>query len=168
MWSCCHQKDLMTINLIPSWIDLLSAIEGLLMRGSEFPYSLRRSKEGNILLFALRHESKEWRAYRVDRIQGAEVTQTSFVPAHAVELTPAGPISMPELSRSSGRYDGFKSTIPRSSSKRWSFGPTYVIECPYCGKKFSRKKMNARLNPHKDKHGYPYSGRNGYLVDTKY
>jgi hypothetical protein len=29
-------------------------------------------------------------------------------------------------------------------------------------------KMNTRLNPHKDKHGYPCSGRNGYLVDTKY
>jgi hypothetical protein len=132
------------------------------------PYSLRRTKEGKILLYALRHESKEWRAYRVDRIQGAEITQTSFVPEHAVELTPAGPISMPKLSRNSGMYDGFKSTIPRSSSKRRSFGPTYVIECPYCGKKFSRKKMNTRLNPHKDKHGYPCSSRDGFLVDTKY
>ena len=43
-----------------------------------------------------------------------------------------------------------------------------VIECSYCGKKFNRKKMNTRLNPHKDKSGYPCSGRNGYLVDTKY
>lgn len=132
------------------------------------PYSLRRSEEGNILLYALRHESKEWRAYRVDRIQGAEITQTAFVPEHAVELTSAGPISTPELTRRSGGYDEFKSVIPRSSSKNQSFGPKYVIECPHCGKKFSRKKMNIRLNPHKDKHGYPCSGRNGYLVDTKY
>jgi len=132
------------------------------------PYSLRRSEEGNILLYALRHESKEWRAYRVDRIQGAEITQTAFVPEHAVELTSAGPMSIPELTRRSGGYDEFKAVIPRSSSKNQSFGPKYVIECPHCGKKFSRKKMNIRLNPHKDKHGYPCSGRNGYLVDTKY
>ena len=59
------------------------------------PYSLRRTREGNILLYALRHETSEWRAYRVDRIQGVEITQTSFVPAHAVELTPVGPISNP-------------------------------------------------------------------------
>ena len=30
------------------------------------PYSLRRTQEGNILLYALRHETNEWRAYRVD------------------------------------------------------------------------------------------------------
>ena len=61
------------------------------------PYSLRRTQEGNILLYALRHETNEWRAYRVDRIQGAEITETPFVPKHAVELTPAGPTSIPEL-----------------------------------------------------------------------
>jgi hypothetical protein len=58
------------------------------------PYSLRRTQEGNILLYALRHETNEWRAYRVDRIQGAEITETPFVPKHEVELTPAGPISI--------------------------------------------------------------------------
>ena len=132
------------------------------------PYSLRRTQEGNILLYALRHETNQWRAYRVDRIQGAEITQTPFIPKHAVELTPAGSIFLPELTRRSGGHDVFKSATHRSSSKRQSFGPKYVIECPYCGKKFNRKKMNTRLNPHKDKNGYPCSGRNGYLVDTKY
>jgi hypothetical protein len=132
------------------------------------PYSLRRTKEGNILLYALRHETNEWRAYRVDRIQGVEITQTPFVPKHAVELTPAGPISIPQLTRRSGRNDAFRSPIHRSSSERQSSRPTYIIECPYCAKKFNRKKSNTRLNPHKDKSGYPCSGRNGYLVDTKY
>jgi len=57
------------------------------------PYSLRRSKAGNLLLFAVRHNTIEPGSYRVDRIQGAEITNTSFVPRHAVELTPSGPIS---------------------------------------------------------------------------
>jgi len=59
------------------------------------PYSLRRTQEGNILLYALRHETQEWRSYRVDRIQGAKITQTPFVPQHAIELTPSGPLTAP-------------------------------------------------------------------------
>ena len=53
------------------------------------PYSLRRSKAGDILLYAIKHQTDDLRAYRVDRIQGAEVTNTSFEPKYAVELTPA-------------------------------------------------------------------------------
>jgi hypothetical protein len=131
------------------------------------PYSMRRTSEGNIILYALRHESKQWRSYRVDQIQGAEITETPFIPEHAVELTPASSISTPRLTRHSGGRDALKS-IHRSGFKTPSLGPKYVIECPYCGKKFSRKKMDTRLNPHKDKNGYPCSGRSGYLVDTKY
>jgi predicted nucleotidyltransferase component of viral defense system len=137
------------------------------------PYALRRTKEGNILLYALRHETNEWRAYRVDRIQGAEITQTSFVPKHTVELTPAGQIFAPEISRSSSAISFSsptlrKSPVRRSSTWTSSSNPTYVIECPNCRKKFNRKKRGARLNPHKDKFGYTCSGRNGYLVDIKY
>ena len=132
------------------------------------PYSLRRTQKGNILLYALRHDTNEWRAYRVDRIQGAEITQTPFVPKHAVELTTSGPVPITELTRSSGGHDGFKSATQRSGLKRPSFGPKYVIECPYCGKRFNRKKMTTQLNPHKDKTGYPCPGRTGYFVDTRY
>lgn len=52
------------------------------------PYSLRRTKEGNFLLFAVKHNTNELRSYRVDRIQGAEVATTSFTPKYAIELTP--------------------------------------------------------------------------------
>ena len=132
------------------------------------PYSLRRSKAGNLLLFAVRHNTDEPRSYRVDRIKGAEVTSTPFISKHAVELTPSGPISAPALTRSSGGISFPMPTARRSRTSKPSLGPTYVIECPYCGKKFNRKKMNTRLNPHKDKYGYPCSGRSGYLADTKY
>ena len=130
------------------------------------PYSLRRSKEGNLLLFAIRHNTNEPRSYRVDRIQGAEITSTPFVPKYAVELTPSGPVSAPRLTRSSSSISLPGSTGSRNRVSR--SGPTYVIECPYCGKKFNRKKLSTKLNPHKDKDGYPCTGRNGYHVDTKY
>ncbi|MBW2569404.1 MAG: nucleotidyl transferase AbiEii/AbiGii toxin family protein [Deltaproteobacteria bacterium] len=132
------------------------------------PYSLRRTQAGNILLFAVRHNTDEPRSYRVDRIQGAEVTDTPFVPKHAIELTPSGPLSAPALTRRSGGISFSIPTVRRSTTRKPSYGPTYVIECPYCGKKFNHKKRNTRLNPHKDKYGYPCSGRNGYLIDTKY
>ena len=120
------------------------------------------------MLFAVRHNTDEPRSYRVDRIQGAEVTDTPFVPKHAIELTPSSPLSAPVLTRRSGGISFSRPTVRRSTTRKPSYGPTYVIECPYCGKKFNHKKRNTRLNPHKDKYGYPCSGRNGYLVDTKY
>ena len=111
-------------------------------------------------------EIAQW-VYRVDRIQGAEITQISFVPEHAVELTPAGPVSVPELSPSSN------GSVPVSSAHHSGFGsqgprPLYVIECPYCGRGFTRRRMDTRLRPHRDRQGHPCSGRSGYLVDTKY
>ncbi len=130
------------------------------------PYSLRKTRAGNILLCAIRHESGENRNYRIDRIQNAEVSNETFTPQYTIELTPSGPITTPRLTRTSSKLSYPRSTGLRN--RKSSFGPTYVIECSYCGKKFNRKKMNTRLNPHKDKSGYPCSGRNGYLVDTKY
>ncbi|MBU1782826.1 nucleotidyl transferase AbiEii/AbiGii toxin family protein [bacterium] len=51
------------------------------------PYSLRKTKDGNLLLYAVKHQTGEDRSYRVDRIQNAKVTETSFAPKYAIELT---------------------------------------------------------------------------------
>lgn len=51
------------------------------------PYSLRRTTAGHILLYAVRSDRGEVRAYRVDRIRGARVLQRAFRPRFAVELT---------------------------------------------------------------------------------
>ncbi len=59
------------------------------------PYSLRRTEDGNLLLYAVKHQTGEPRSYRVDRIQGAEATQISFIPKYLIELTPAGMITAP-------------------------------------------------------------------------
>lgn len=140
------------------------------------PYSLRRTMEGNLLLHAVRHESGEPRAYRVDRIQGAKATNIPFTPRYAVELTASGPISAPATTR---RGTGATSLRPKSSRSRpgrsktrnssyGSSGPKYVIECLHCGKKFYRKTHTTRLNAHKDKQGYPCPGRSGYMTGMRY
>lgn len=137
------------------------------------PYSLRRTRDGNLLLYAVKHDTGEGRSYRVDRIQGAQATQTSFIPRFVVELTPVGPMSVPPTSRQTLSYTAprISSARPacRTSSRRTgSHGPKYIFECMYCGKKFTRGSYNSSLNPHKDKNGYPCPGRTGMYVDTKY
>lgn len=56
------------------------------------PYALRRSKAGSLLVYAIKAGSGDLRAYRVDRIEGAHVTQTSFTPRYANELSVALPV----------------------------------------------------------------------------
>jgi len=139
------------------------------------PYSLRRTQEGNIVLHAWSVEKDEHRSYRVDRIEGARTTGQTFTPRYAIELTPAGPVAIPPTTRTSSAgamASPMRSARParprttRRSSR--SFGPTYVYECSYCGKKFRRKSQTSSLNPHKDKNGYPCPARTGFWVDTQY
>lgn len=49
-----------------------------------------------------------------------------------------------------------------------SYGPRYIYQCNYCGRKFSKRTNNGTLGKHKDKYKYPCGGRHGYYVDTKY
>jgi hypothetical protein len=59
------------------------------------PYSLRRTRDGNLVLHALRHESGAHRSYRIDRIQTASATTVPFTPTYAVEFSSAGPLAAP-------------------------------------------------------------------------
>ncbi|NCO53251.1 MAG: WYL domain-containing protein, partial [Deltaproteobacteria bacterium] len=137
------------------------------------PYSLRRTQDGNLLLHAVKHQTGGARSYRVDRIQGAKATKIPFVPRYTIELSPSGPISAPPIVR---RSIGMNESRPRRSGisrgqstiRKPSAGPTYVIECPYCNRKFNRKSYATKLNPHKDKQGYLCSGRTGFMVNTRY
>ena len=134
------------------------------------PYSLRRTQDGNIILHAWSVERDEHRSYRVDRIEGARTTNQTFTPRYAIELTPAGPVTIPPTSRTTGAgaiSSTFRSARP-ARTRSQSFGPTYVYECSYCGKKFRRKNQSTSLSPHKDRYGYPCPGRTGFWVDTQY
>ncbi len=137
------------------------------------PYSLRRTKEGNIILHAWSIESNAHRSYRVDRITGAQATNQTFSPRFAVELTPSGPVIIPPTPHAPTSRtvpSSFRLARPAASrrAKAPSFSPTYIYQCPYCSKKFSRKTQTGTLNPHKDKNGYPCPGRSALWVDTQY
>ena len=142
------------------------------------PYSLRRTQEGNVILHAHNVERDEHRSYRVDRIQGARVTDKTFTPRFEIELTPTGPVVIAQTAtreptgsmlspRSSARLRHSRSALTRRSLNSLS-GPTYVYECSACGKRFNRRKQTAFLNPHKDKSGYPCLGGYAQFIDTRY
>ncbi|HYK88835.1 MAG TPA: nucleotidyl transferase AbiEii/AbiGii toxin family protein [Acidobacteriota bacterium] len=56
------------------------------------PYSLRRTKAGGLLLYAVRSDNGEDQSYHLDRILGARATSQSFMPRYEVELSLAAPI----------------------------------------------------------------------------
>jgi predicted nucleotidyltransferase component of viral defense system len=116
------------------------------------PYSLRLTRAGNILFYALKAQTRETRSYRLDRIQSVEVTRQPFKPEYRIEFTPEGRIPVP-YTRRRRRF------MSNRSERR------YVIECAVCGKLFYRSKYSTRINPHKRKDSnLRCSGRYGYLV----
>ena len=143
------------------------------------PYSLRQAQNGNILLYAVRAEDGQIRAYKINQINDASLTDTVYVPRFQVELSPSGivaPVSQAMPSSNSlgipHRKRGISSNRVRSLGRRaksnFGSGPTYIFRCPMCDKKFKRKSNNPKLNAHKTKDGWPCSGRTGYYEDTIY
>ena len=141
------------------------------------PYSLRRTSAGDLLLYAVRSEDGQDRSYRVDRVLGARATQRTFVPRYEVELSAAGPIDAPAVTRAASTrtaspftYKRQTTSRPRTAARRSRpLGQArYVFECMYCKKKFERSQYDSALNPHKTKDGYPCPSRTGSYVTTKY
>jgi predicted nucleotidyltransferase component of viral defense system len=142
------------------------------------PYSLRRTQKGDIILHAHNTDKDAHRSYRVDRMQGARVTNTTFTPRFAVELSPQGPVlvqptaARPDMQAPRPRRSGTRQVSPRRTATRRTksgFGkPVYIFQCPFCQKKFRRERMDGRLNPHKNEWGGKCSGRQGFLFDTKF
>jgi predicted nucleotidyltransferase component of viral defense system len=134
------------------------------------PYSLRRTQAGDVLLMAVRSDSGEARSYRLDRILSARATQRAFSPRYPVELTPSGPLSIPDketrVSSAPGLSGAFNA--PRARPHAPQMGPTYVFRCTVCGKEFERKTYDGTLRAHKNRAGQDCYGRFGTYVRTKY
>ncbi len=116
------------------------------------PYSLRVTRDGNLLLYAVRRDNRQLRSYRVDRIQSIDITTEPFTPVRLVEFRPSGALAAPPTTR-------------RPSHRRRTSGARpYRVECPVCGRAFARSRPGTRLNPHKDPGGIPCPGRVGYPI----
>ncbi len=131
------------------------------------PYSLRRTKEGNLLLHSITKNTGEHRAYRVDRIQSAEITDISFTPKYEIELTTSGPLQVLPAKKTPVRLSRRSPKSKRFSYQSRSI-PKYIYECPICTKKFKRKKYDSKLRAHKDKNGIPCPGRTAIFLGREY
>lgn len=126
------------------------------------PYSLRRTKDGNVLLHAHNIEKDQHRSYRVDRITDARITDVIFDPKWEIELTPKGPNKIPPTFRAMSR-------VTRRSASSLNVGAgrgMHIYECTVCGRQFRRKTRNGKLKPHKDKYGHKCYGRSAIWVDS--
>jgi len=122
------------------------------------PYSLRRTKDGYLLLYGVKVQTNELRSYRVDRIQSINVTNQPFKPRFAIEFTSSGTIVAPPTQR----------VTVQNHAPLLKSGVVYVIECTVCGKQFRRSTYDTHLRPHKDKDGvFDCPGRTGYEADRQ-
>jgi len=127
------------------------------------PYSFRRSSAGDVRLMATQEADGQPRSFLIDGILGVSVTQRTFVPRYPIELTPTGPIAIPQT------FSIAASRAPRRPMRRAvRTGPTYIYRCPVCSKEFSRKTHDSTLRPHKNKSGWDCYGRHGMYVRTKF
>jgi predicted nucleotidyltransferase component of viral defense system len=137
-------------------------------------YSLRRTRAGDVVLMANRADNGQARSYLINGILGAKPTQTTFTPRFPIELTPAGPQSIPLNYRSGGGSRSAGLVVPRlrTAVRRMpamSSGPTYVFKCAVCGKSFNKKSYDASMNPHKNaRTGYACYGTYGIFQRTNY
>lgn len=132
------------------------------------PYALRRTKDDNLILHAVKVQTGEPRSYRVDRIKGIKVSTQTFSPRYEIEFTRGGLIQAPPASNthktSYSRFPSLKRSTRKQSTS--SFGMKYVFQCSVCGKKFTRSTYDATLKPHKGKNGDCIGGI-GMFVEKK-
>jgi predicted nucleotidyltransferase component of viral defense system len=134
------------------------------------PYSLRRTKDGSLILHAVKPDTGEPRSYRIDRIESVKVTSSTFQPRYEIEFSPLGIIHAKSTQRKANIHLGGHSKISSMLSKRrstLSSGMKYVFQCGMCQKQFVRSKYEAQLNEHKNPYGMKCSGQTGFFVGYK-
>ena len=133
------------------------------------PYSLRLTKDDNLLLMAIEVSTVKPKSYRVDQIHGATMTNRTFNPKYQIELTSTLSVTAPDLSGPKKNTLGISGTIRKiNKSKNIGSKLIYTYRCPVCGKKFEHSKSNATLREHKNKTGRRCYGKSGIFEGTKY
>jgi len=142
------------------------------------PYALKQTQEGHIILVARKVDTGEPRSYRIDRMESAEVTQQSFTPIYAIEITMGSSVTPATVVRekNTATYMSriktahqIKAKSGLRTSRIQTHGPVYIYECTICQRRSRKKKQSTKLNPHKTKgQDYPCLGRTGWFVETKW
>lgn len=93
------------------------------------------------------------------KIQHLELTDETFEPQFPIELNKAG-----EVFGASYFGQPFKGNIARGSKALRRSRTEFIIECPYCLKRFRRVRRDVALRQHKSPEGYRCGGKRGTIV----
>ncbi|PZS29483.1 MAG: hypothetical protein DLM61_12850 [Pseudonocardiales bacterium] len=126
------------------------------------PYSLRRTRSGDLILHAERADGSGHRTYRVERIVGLRTTTTPFRPRFPIEFSARGPLHAPLHAPPQRR-----SLVPGHSHTSRSSSTGYLFACTRCGRQFAHTRKNSSLRQHNDPYGNRCGGRNGRYLGTK-
>jgi predicted nucleotidyltransferase component of viral defense system len=129
------------------------------------PYSLRRSRPGNLLLYAHEIESDQIKAFTVAKIEQLTVSDQIFAARHQVEFTATGALDtwIPVSTRLSAARSTWR--VHRASPRA---GPAYVYQCHVCHREFRHRTRDASLRRHRIASGSHYcTGRRGAFVKTE-
>lgn len=119
------------------------------------PYSLRRPRDGNLILEAEGGDGSGHRSFRVERIHGSRTTTTPFRPRFLIEFSSRGPVHAPPQFRTPVE-PAWRASTSRSRSLR-----EYLYECTRCAQPFARSQSNATLRQCDDAYRSRCSGRHG-------
>lgn len=142
----------------------------------ELAFKIRRDEVAREYLYAYdtvggRSSGPGLKTFVSDKVQGIEITDTKFDPRYDIETNKSG--GSETVTRFTDRQQpvirnsfGVKRPTRRATSlsRTSGWGIEYQVECPYCNKRFKRKKMDTKLNKHKDKYGNQCYGKIGYIV----
>jgi hypothetical protein len=117
------------------------------------PYSLRRSRAGNVLLYAWELAAGHIKAFDLGKISHLRVGARRFQPRYAVQLGVGSPTPVPPVARRPNEF---------SKPSDWR-GPAYVYECAVCGRRFLHKKRDSSLQRHNGGQGFRCSSRRGHV-----
>lgn len=130
------------------------------------PYSLRRAEStGNLLVYGWERAAGHIKAFNVAKIHSLRVTNESFSPRYAIELSSVLPVSRSVSTHASSLR---RVRSAHSGSTFRSTGPTYVFRCLVCNKQFRKSSYDATLRLHKDRSGGNCFGRSGYFIEVRY
>jgi len=102
------------------------------------------------------------KAFLQGGMQRVENTDVKFEPQFAIELSKAG--DSDNVGYFARPFGSARPRVRASRRPRARSGPSYTVQCPYCSKRFTRKKPSTRLNKHQDGYGNPCFGRMGIRV----
>jgi len=122
------------------------------------PYSLRRSRAGNVLLYAWELTAGHIKAFDLGKSSNLRVASNRFQPRYAVQLGVGSAAVIPPVVRRPNE-------LSMLSNRK---GPAYAYECLLCRRRFPHKKRDSALRRHNDEQGARCSSRRGRFVETLY